>query len=205
MEFLKQIDYAMFMFGNVTLSNVFFDWCMPIITQSNFILVFLIISYALFLIKTGNRKRALGLIGVSFVIFAISDLTAYRVIKPWVERLRPCNPSYFLDGVHTFLQGANFLQGMKDSYSFPSNHAANAFGVAVFWALLYRRLWMIFVIPAAVIAYSRVYVGVHYPLDILGGALLGTVIAYAVVYGYRVINRRFPTLPPLVSSPNKQS
>ena len=78
------------------------------------------------------------------------------------------------------MNGARFLIGLKRSYSFPSAHAANSFAQATLFSLIYPRLAPVLLSIAFVVSLSRVYVGVHYPLDVLFGALLGTCVAICV-------------------------
>lgn len=184
---LQSIDNSLFLFFNDTLSNPVFDVVMPFITDSDHILYTLLTAYVLYIIFGKNKKQALLFIALAFIVFGLTDAIAYRIIKPLVGRVRPCHPKYFVDGVHMFLQGGHFLQGYKDTLSFPSNHAGNAIGLATFWALCFPKKWFWFVIPGILVAYSRIYVGVHYPFDVLGGTVLGLACASAVFFSYRGI------------------
>lgn len=98
----------------------------------------------------------------------ISDGLGHRVIKPYFERPRPFNEVSLLGKVKYI--------GEAGGYSFPSNHAMNMFVCATLLTLFYRRKFWLFYAIAALVAYSRVYLGVHYMSDILAGAILGTVI-----------------------------
>lgn len=99
----------------------------------------------------------------------ITDAVGHRLIKPYFERPRPFNEVTLLGKVR--------YVGEAGGYSFPSNHAMNMFLSATLLALFYRRKFWLFYSIAALIAYSRVYLGVHYLSDILVGAVLGTLIA----------------------------
>lgn len=190
MSVLQTIDNKLFLFFNDAVSNPVFDVVMPFITDSDHILYTLLAAYILYLIFAKNKKQAWLFIALAFVVFGLTDAIAYRILKPLVGRVRPCHPKHFVDGVHMFLEGGNFLQGFKDTLSFPSNHAGNAIGLATFWALCFPRNWYYFVVPGILVAYSRIYVGVHYPFDVLGGTILGLVCASAVYFSYRAVRKK---------------
>ena len=107
-------------------------------------------------------------------------MTGTYVFKHGFERLRPCNDPEFTDHVRLVIKHCG------GGYSFLSNHAANHFGMAVFFFITLRHVfrkwaWLVFV-WAGLIAFAQVYVGVHYPLDVLCGALLGMVFGIAQVH-----------------------
>ncbi len=196
MEALLQIDYKLFHFLNTAFSNPFFDWFMPFITKSSHIIIGMLLTYIIYGVITKDKKRALIFMGLSIIVFAITDASAYRIFKPFFGRMRPCNPQYFIDGVHTFLDGAHFLKGMSGTLSFPSNHAANAFGLATFWILCFPRRWYYYATVGLLVSYSRIYVGVHYPFDIAAGGVLGVASAFLVSFSYRAILKRVTNRPP---------
>jgi membrane-associated phospholipid phosphatase len=132
---------------------------------------------ALFVLPRLGWRKALPFLALVAVTVTLTDQLATSLIKPLVHRLRPCNPQALVDH-------GRFLLGYKTSFSFPSNHAMNMFGQATLLAFLYRRYAVYFFLFAAFIAYSRVYVGVHYPLDVIGGAIFGIICGAAVYAGY---------------------
>lgn len=102
----------------------------------------------------------------------LSDAISAFILKPYFERMRPCR----------MIEDANVLMGCAGLYGFPSNHAANAAATAVSLILIGGcRPWTMTILGLALaVAYSRIYVGAHYPLDVSAGFLLGTLVAVLV-------------------------
>jgi len=159
-EWLLSIDHAVFVFINRTLANPVTDWLMPIVTNDNL----LRISYGviLVLLLAIGRKRMIWVVVFSLIVVALADQSASAVLKPWVGRLRPCKTFH----VH-------LLVNCGPGYSFPSSHAANIFAQAIFFGLLFKKYLPYAVAFAFLVGVSRVFVGVHYPLDVIGGMFVG--------------------------------
>ncbi len=190
-DFLIGIDRFLFLLFNDTLSNPLFDVFFPYITEKrNFYIPFFIVITVL-LIKAKDRKKAGIILGLAILTLAIADPLCVRILKPLFHRLRPCHPSYFQDGKHVFLAQGHFLLGTRISLSLPSAHAMNNFSQAMHLALWYpkRRAW--FFTIASLVAFSRVYVGVHYPFDIFLGSILGLAVGASVFYGYQWLHSTF--------------
>jgi undecaprenyl-diphosphatase len=108
------------------------------------------------------------------------------LIKNSVHRLRPCHePS--LEGMVHLVKG--YCGGL---YGFVSSHASNSFMVAMLCLLLIRRWWFTWfiIIWALVIGYSRIYLGVHYPGDVICGSILGMLIGWGIFLFYQYIDRK---------------
>jgi len=175
---LHSIDAGLFLFLNRDIANPVFDFLFPIITNGRFWIVPGIIAVIVFI--RVERKKALIITGLALVTLAITDPLASQVIKPLIHRHRPCDPSFLVSGGH-------FLIGMKTSLSFPSSHSMNIFAQAMLFTYFYPRLWIWFFSFAGIIGFSRIYVGVHYPFDVAGGAILGITIALLVFISYRAV------------------
>lgn len=169
MAFLYAIDRAVFLFFNRTLANPVFDFVMPYITEEDYWRIPILLVWLALVIFGGKKGRIVALLVIP--ILTLSDQVSSFVVKPWVQRVRPC----------FVVEGARLLIDQSRSFSFPSSHAANNAAAAVLFSVKYRRYTWVFVFIAGVVAYSRVYVGVHYPSDILGGALLGVLCAGVIL------------------------
>jgi len=112
----------------------------------------------------------------------ITDQLSSTVIKQWVQRPRPCRDPEMIDHVRMLL---NHCSGGN---SFPSSHATNHFGAAVFIFCTLRKYsgnWIyLFFFWAASVSYGQIYVGVHYPLDVISGAIIGSIVGYCVALIY---------------------
>ena len=178
-EILIEIDKKLMVFLNNTLSNAVFDTSMPIITNQNFLAIigiFLIIYLGCFREKKGK-------ITLVILLFAagMSDAICAQIIKPWVGRLRP---------YHEFIEYINLLVSKGGKWSFPSNHAANSFAFATVLSYFYEKNKIFLFCVASLIAFSRVYVGVHYPMDIFFGALIGYTISWIILSIWVIIKMR---------------
>jgi undecaprenyl-diphosphatase len=131
-----------------------------------------------------RRKSWLIILALALLI-TLSDQISVQ-IKVAVDRLRPCQDPDIRSWVH-LVKG--HCGGM---FGFVSSHAANTFAFAVFTSrLLKNRYYVIFILFwASVVSFSRIYLGVHYPGDVLCGALLGTILAYLMYWIYKVVERK---------------
>lgn len=127
----------------------------------------IVLSFAVPFIRQKNWSKIYAIAWVGLTI-GVSDAIAHNLLKPWFGRIRPCR----LEGL------VRVVEGCSGYYSFPSNHAGNAAVFATLWLLLFSRFQGgLAVLCALVIGLSRVYLGVHYPTDILGGFVWGTSLA----------------------------
>jgi undecaprenyl-diphosphatase len=194
-EFLFSIDKALFVFINQTLSNPLGDFVWPLITDYDkfwAIRVPLVITWVGLLMFGGRRGRTVAIM-IPFVIF-ISDKISSAFIKEWVARARPCHE---VDGV-SVIQGIHMLVDCGPGKSFPSSHAVNNFAIGTVFSYYYPRMKWVFFGWASLVGISRVAVGVHYPSDAVGGAVIGSVIALLIIWTWRNLEQRF--LPPKKST-----
>jgi len=172
-EWLYQIDLDLFRLCNETLVHSSGDFLFPFITEiRNFYIPYAIILMALLLF--GKKK---GIITVLLLILTVtvSDQLSSSLLKPFFDRIRPCSD----------LTDVRLLVGCGGGKSFPSSHATNSFAIAFLISGFYRKAAPYIFIYAALVAYSRVYVGVHYPSDILFGAILGSAVGLLMLFAYK--------------------
>ncbi len=169
-------------FDNLLLSKINRDWThpwldkvLPVVTDLHKEPAFLItaaVGLGIWLWR--ERGGALRVLFGLALAIALTDAVSHRVLKPYFRRPRP-PVAGFLGFLRTNPHGG---------WSFPSNHAANCFSGAAFLGSLYPAASLPMYGAAAVVAYSRVYCGVHYPLDVLAGAVLGLCIGLPVARLY---------------------
>ncbi|HNX76755.1 MAG TPA: phosphatase PAP2 family protein [Candidatus Rifleibacterium sp.] len=173
LETLVAFDHKLFMLLNSSLINGFLDWFMPFITNAKTWLPIVLLLWLLMIAGSGKRLRVLAL--ALLVAVGFTDLFCARVIKPAVARTRPCSvePSAGFT--------CRLLLPKKNSRSFPSNHAANTAAFAVVTLMICGlKAGMPLAFLAFLVGWSRVYVGVHFPLDVLCGWLVGAIFAWLV-------------------------
>lgn len=185
LEFLDNIDTDVFLFLNGK-NNGFWDFIMY---WSSYKFTWIpLYAFLLYLIIRNFRKETIWILIAIVVLTVISDQLSV-LFKNTFERLRPCNEPDLQGLVHV----------VKDhcggKFGFVSSHASNHFSLAVFLAIIFHNRIKYFTIPillwAAFISYSRIYLGVHYPGDVICGAILGTCTGFLIGKSYFLIRQRF--------------
>ena len=171
---LVELDQQVFLIINHKLINPVFDVVMPFMRNStNWIAL-----YVLILIFVFYKLKQKAFIWLFFAILTIvlTDQISSHIIKPWIARPRPCADINFSAQVRLLLDHCS------GGYSFTSSHACNHFGFTLFIFITlssYLKKWKyLFLVWAATISYAQVYVGVHYPIDVFIGGILGATIGY---------------------------
>lgn len=188
-EQLDQLDRALFAVLN-GLHNAFFDECMYWISEKwTWIPVYLLVLYLVWR-RLSPRQFLLFIVSVALLVLLTDQLTS-GLLKPWIKRYRPCQDEAELGFLVHLVRGH-----CGGAYGFASSHAANFFGLAVFLAQFFRNRGVAALALglAALTAYSRVYLGVHYPGDVLTGAAIGTLAGWALFRFYRYLDEKIRPL-----------
>ncbi|MBI5476300.1 MAG: phosphatase PAP2 family protein [Ignavibacteriales bacterium] len=190
-EFLYSIDKWIFCFINQTLSNPIFDFLMPFITDWNLYWIgrgIAIILWLLLFWRGGKRGRTVALLLILLIL--ITDQFNGVVLKQLFNRPRPC---HMLNGHHV-VDTVHLLVGCGGGLSFPSSHATNNLAFAAFISYYYPR-WKIPAFSYGILmALSRIFVGVHYPSDVLIGGIIGMLWAYLLITLWESAGRQYPGL-----------
>jgi undecaprenyl-diphosphatase len=175
-ESIQHVDEQVFYVINQQWVNSFLDTLLPPVRDKNFWLP--LYGLIAILLSWKYKSKSLPIIFVLLINFAASDQLSSAVFKPLFQRERPCQNSELKDEVR-------LLISCGVGKSFPSSHATNTFGFAMLLSLLFYRKYK-WILPLAflwafLVSYAQIYVGLHYPLDIIGGMLLGISIS-AIIY-----------------------
>lgn len=138
------------------------NWTIPILTLILFLLFF-------------NKAKGKIVLAIIIISLGINDYFCASILKPYFARLRPS---------HELLEYINLLVPKGGKWSLPSNHASNIFALATIIGYFYSKTKSGIYFLAISVCFSRVYVGVHYPLDVFIGALIGYSISWIIITGW---------------------
>ena len=179
LDYFLTIDKLIFSFFNSTISNPLFDIFFPIITNQDIWTLPILAGVIILTIRGGRRGKICS--AVLIVAIILADYTSAQILKPYFARLRPS---------HELIDGIRLLVPKGGRYGFVSSHAANMYASATILGYFYPRYKKVFFTTALMVAFSRVYVGVHYPADILFGGLLGYGLGWIVLTIWTMIKIR---------------
>lgn len=182
---LTELDHRLFTYLNTYWHNELFDNILPIMRHANF-WVPLYLFLLVFVIQNG-KQNVFQWILVCAAMVTFSNYLSSDIIKENFFRIRPCNDPSLIPPARLL------LSYRPQSSSFISSHAANHWTMAIFFYMTLKkfigRKAFLFFAWAILICYAQVYVGVHYPFDVLAGAIVGIVFGYLCGY---LANRYFP-------------
>jgi undecaprenyl-diphosphatase len=180
---LRALDIDLFVFLNGLGSESFDPFWLLVTKQINWIPLFLFLLYLIYS-KIGVKQTIYLLVFVALLVTFTDQVT--NLFKNGFQRLRPCNNT----DINSFIR----VVQQRGSYSFFSGHASNSMAVATFIFFIFRSQFkyfgFIFLWPL-VFAYSRIYLGLHYPLDILTGYLFGVLSGYLVFKTYSHFQKKY--------------
>ncbi len=183
LQYVNSIDAQLFTAINSAHCPYFDNFMWTVSAKYSCALIALALLYVLYL--KGWKQMLLALGGVVLVV-VLADQVSSSIIKPLVERLRPSHDPSLAGTVHII----NGYAGGR--YGFVSSHAANNFGVALFVSLLVRNRWttIALMLWAMLVSYTRIYLGVHFPGDIMGGAVVGLAAGWLVYALWQQLQRK---------------
>lgn len=175
LEQLKQIDQQLFLFLNSKHTPIV-DQLMSYASGNKIWIPFYVFLLYWIFQKNKLKKFLYSIVAISITI-ALADQISVKLFKNVFMRYRPCHNMELSGLVH-------LVHNCGGQYGFVSSHASNVFGLAVLLSLIFKnsKITIILLGWASLVSYSRIYLGVHYPLDILGGAILGMVIGYFIYF-----------------------
>jgi undecaprenyl-diphosphatase len=181
---IGKLDQELFLFLN-SINSPFWDNIMYAISgRIIWIPLYLTILYVL---VSKLKRKMFILVPIIIIAVTLCDQISVHLFKEVFQRLRPCHEPA-LEGMIHLVRGE--CGGL---YGFVSSHATNSFNVAILSLMFIRKRWFTIAILfwAALVSYSRIYLGVHYPGDVICGALLGSLIGYATWFAYTYIDRKY--------------
>lgn len=183
LERIKELDINLLVYLNSLGSETFDKFWLIITNQLNWTPLFLLMFY--FIYKKIGGKQTLYLLLFIAILITFTDQTT-NLFKHTFQRLRPCN-NPDINSIIRVVQ-------VRKSYSFFSGHAANTMAVATFLFLVLKRhfkyLGFLFLWPL-IFAYSRIYLGLHYPGDILTGYFFGALFGFLIYLVYRKLKPQY--------------
>ena len=179
LDFFQSVDMNMIKWIHQYFSNPLFDIFMPIITnKKNWTLPIIGLIFLLGFFSGPRGKVALTVLIISL---SFTDAICAQILKPFFERIRPS---------HLNLEEVNLLTSKGGKWSMPSNHAANMFSLAIVLSYFYKKYKPLLFLLAILISFSRVYVGVHFPGDVIVGGFIGVFISsiFLILWGKIKLN-----------------
>lgn len=185
LEKLKDLDQEIFLYLN-DYHNPFWDAVM-VLVSNKYVWIPFYLGLIIY-IAYRYRRQSIPMLLLAIAAVGAADYIASGIFKPYFARLRPCHDPEISEFV-------NIVEGCGGQFGFLSSHASTGFALAVFFNLILSDRYTIFkvvlVVWAVVVSVSRIYLGVHYPGDIIGGALVGSFAAYSCYLWYNITIKKY--------------
>lgn len=172
MDYIISLDHQLLVFINQKMQNSFFDILMPLIRNKYIWIPFYVWIITFVVTSFSSYKSSYYLLFIVSAI-AITDVSSGQILKKFIQRERPCQDLAVANKL-------DYRAYCSQSYGFPSSHAANHFGLAMILIVLFAKnsfmTKYLLLGWATLISFAQVYVGVHHPLDVIGGCILGILL-----------------------------
>lgn len=183
-EWLDKLDKELLLYLNSIHSPFWDEWMLKFTDRFFWIPFYLLVAaYIIFKFK----KRSLAILITIALLVLSSDLITSSLMKPYFMRLRPCHNE-------ELKQSLRLIKDCGGTFGFASSHAANTTALAVFLILLFKHQsrWIyVMILWAGIISYSRIYLAVHYPGDIITGALIGLILSLLYFDFYNRVSKKY--------------
>jgi len=182
------LDLEILYFFNVMLSAAWLDSVMSFLTNLQHWLPVYILAFAYLIFKF--KWRGVRMVVACLLLVGVADFVTNKFIKELIARPRPCSIINDPSGLYSWIKTPD---GPRLGFSFPSSHAVNNYAAVIFFILLFpknRKLLWLFV-PATIVSITRIYLGLHYPSDLLGGMMIGAVFGWIFAMMYKKVGEKF--------------
>jgi len=198
---ISEIDKSILFFFNRSIHSDILNYIFIFFSDRRsaliFIPVIILTGYYFNKKKPDSFRKFIAAVVVALIAVGLSDIISSRVIKPIFERSRPCQ---VLEGLYFWKAKAHLwvmtdgISSFKSSFSFVSSHAANSMSATVILSIFYRKPAALFILGSILIGLSRLYLGVHYPSDVLCGWVLGSLLGLFIAKMYFKLSEKYPKI-----------